>query len=112
MSRGLIIPASPKDALRIIEDLEAGSAASYSAALGGVELCERDVVPTWARHLHLFCPMDLSGHRRPNQRAQWFVPGGRIRGDALFTGAGGEDLPIQFLSYLDDMKLLGSTLEI
>lgn len=111
MSTGLIIPASFEDALRIIEDLEPGSTESYSAALGGVELYELTVVPTWAMHLHLFCPLGRTRMRPPNRRAQWFVPDRRIRGDALFTGVEG-DLPIGFLNYLHDEKLLGSVIEI
>lgn len=112
MSMGLIIPASTRDALRIIEDLEPGSSASYARALGGVELHALEVVPNWGRHINLFAGFDLTGQCPLNRRAQWFSPGRRVRGDVLFTGVDGEDLPLPFLDYLDDMKLIGSTLDI
>lgn len=112
LSRGLIIPASTKDALRIVEDLEPQSTESYRAALGGVDLHPMTVAPTWRRHLEVFCGFDFTGRQPPNRRAAFLVVGGYVRGNVLFTGVQGEDLPIQFLSYLHDQRLLGSTLDI
>jgi hypothetical protein len=108
----LIIPASTKDALRILEDLEPKSTESYRAALGGVELHPMTVAPMWRRWLEVFCGFDFTGRQPPNRRAACLIVGGYVRGDVLFTGVQGGDLPLEFLSYLDDNRLMGSTLEI
>jgi hypothetical protein len=101
-----------KDALRILEDLDPRSTESYRAALGGVELHPMTVAPTWQRWVAVFTGFDFTGKQPPNRRASFLIVGGYVRGDVLFTGVQGEDLPLPFLDYLHEQRLLGSTIEI